>query len=150
MEIWNRLKIPRYTSRGRLYASMGNFMTHPLRLYPRKLSGRIDYSHIDRGSVYWKRGSAIWDRSTMKRSREFNDDVAYPISSPANGARHPIPFPFVDRRSLWNFSFSRKTCLSWNQSSFFISRIWKRHVFRISFCRNELRLRFAGGLCATL
>lgn len=109
--------------------------TLSLRLYPRKLSGRIDYSHIGPGSIYWK-----W---RFEIDRPWNDFGNF------DDTRRVSHFFTCERRSssdTFSFGWIEGRCEIFIQpedlsfvksvSSFFISRIWKRHVF--SFRRNEL------------
>lgn len=137
-KIFEKEKIPQFISR-RAYASVGNFMTHPLRLYPRKLSGRIDYSYIDRGRFIGN-GAARFEID-----RPWNDF--------GNSTTSRIPFLHLRTALVIRYLFLsliegrceifiQPEDLSFVKSvhALYLSHLEKRHVFRISFCLNELRL----------
>lgn len=140
------MKLCENFSRQVVLISVGNFMTHPLRLYRRKLSGRIDYSHIERRSVYWKkrRASAI--------SRSIDHET---ISGIERRRRRVSHFFTCERRSssdTFSFRCSKVAVkifiqpedLSFDEISPPSSSpaSGKDTCSTFSFCRNELR--FAG------
>lgn len=110
---------------------------HLLRLYLLKLSGRIDYSHWP-GLIYWKPAARFEIDRPWNDFENFNS-VAYPISSPANGIRHPISFFFVGRRLLWNFHSAGRPFLIKSVLVFYLSHL-ERRVFRPLAITNYVRV----------